>query len=62
MAKYKIKEVKVGVRTRYQIQKKVWGFLWKTVINTMVKHPANTPFEYKRKEQAQRKIVQLEAA
>lgn len=61
-AKFRIKEVMVGVKTRYQIQKTTFGFLWSTVINPLIKNPVNMPYEYKLKADAEKKLVELQSA
>lgn len=60
-AKFRIKEVMVGVKIRYQIQKTTFGFLWSTVINPLIVNPAS-PYEYKMKADAEKKILKLQSA
>jgi len=60
-AKFRIKEVMVGVKIRYQIQKTTFGFLWSTVINPLIVNPAS-PYEYKMKSDAEKKILKLQSA
>lgn len=57
--KYRINPVKVGARTRYQIQKSVLGFVWDAVINPLVINP-QSPYEYKMFADATKKLAELE--
>jgi hypothetical protein len=57
--KYRIKPVTVGVRTRYQIQKTTFGFLWSTVINPLIVTP-ESPYQFKSLPQAEAKLSELQ--
>ena len=56
MTKHRINPIKVGAKTRFQIQKKVLGFFWDTVMNSLNE---NLPYEYKVRDKAERKLVEL---
>lgn len=56
---YRIKPVKVGVKQKYQIQKKVFYFFWNTILNPVIISPPS-PYEFKTREEAEKKIEQLE--
>ena len=58
MAKYRIKEVKVGRKNRFQIQKRVLFFLWQTVMNPLIVN-IDSPFLFREREDAEKKIAQL---
>jgi len=60
MAKYRIKPIKVGRKNRFQIQKRVFLFLWETVMNPLIVSPVS-PFEFREREEAEKKIAQLSA-
>ncbi len=57
--KYKVVEVKVGVKSRYQIRKVSFGFLVKTVMNKTLVKPA--PYEYKIRTEAERMASKLQS-
>lgn len=60
MSKYRIKEIKVGRKNRYQIQKCAFLFLWQTVMNPLIVN-MNSPFEFRERGEAEKKITQLSA-
>lgn len=57
---YRIKPVKIGVKTRFRIQKRVLFFLWQTVVNPVI-HPVS-PYEYKLRSDAEKQMAKLESS
>lgn len=60
--KFRIKEIKVGVKSRYQIQSSGLGLIWSTVINPLIVNPADTPYEFKNLAEAEKKKLQLQSS
>lgn len=60
--KFRIKEVKIGAKTRFQIQETIFGFVWDSVVNPMISSPASSPYEFKIKSDAEKKISELQSA
>lgn len=55
-----IREIKVGIKSRYQIQSSVFGLIWSPVTNPLIVHPVKTPYEFKSITEAEKKRLQLE--
>lgn len=60
--KFRIKEIKVGVKSRYQIQSSALGLIWSTVANPLIVSPADTPYEFKTSADAEKKKLQLQSS
>lgn len=58
MNKYRVNPVKEGRKTKFQIQKRVFLFLWQTVMNPLIVN-MQSPFEYRSEKEALDKLSTL---